>query len=297
MKLLVTGKTGQVASSLRQVGAMQGVDMVFVGRPQYDLTSSQPVNEIINDIKPDLVISAAAYTAVDKAESEKDVAMVSNGMAPRLLSRACYQAGIPIIHLSTDYVFDGSKREAYVETDDVGPINVYGASKLAGEQAIREETENYAILRTAWVYSAVGNNFVKTMLRLASREEVRVVADTKGNPTSALEIANCILDVAEKLLDDKDPRMRGLFHMAGSGDASWADLAEAVFAAVPEGSANARVARIQSSEYPTAARRPQNSTMNCGRLLSVFGRQLPPWQDSLRVVVDQIFDNDSALRG
>ena len=189
MKILVTGREGQVATSLAERG--EGRDLVFVARPEFDLADGESIGRVIGEAKPDLIISAAAYTAVDQAEDEPELAMAINGEAPVHIGRAAAAIGAPVLHLSTDYVFDGSGERAWTETDPTGPIGAYGKTKLAGEQALAASGATYAILRTAWVYSPFGNNFVKTMLRLAdSRDALNVVADQHGNPTSALDIAD-----------------------------------------------------------------------------------------------------------
>jgi dTDP-4-dehydrorhamnose reductase len=200
-----------------------------------------------------------------------------------------------LIHLSTDYVFDGSNDKPYAEEDETGPTNIYGASKLAGEKAVMTEHDDVAVLRTAWVYSPFGSNFVKTMLRVASeRDEVRVVADQHGNPTSALDIADGILAVASNLIASADPSQRGIFHMSASGEASWAEVAEQVFAASAEaGGPNAKVTPIATSEYVTPARRPANSRLDCSKLAQVHGIRLPEWRPSTRQVVARLLELNS----
>lgn len=208
MRLVVTGKNGQVVSALQAL-AGHDLEIVALGRPELDLAQPDTVSKALRDAKPDVVISAAAYTAVDKAESEPDIAFAVNRDGARAVAQAANDLGVPIIHLSTDYVFDGTKAGAYVEGDLTGPTSVYGRSKLEGEQAVSESTANYAILRTAWVYSEYGSNFVKTMLRLSeSRDEINVVADQFGCPTSANDIAVAIVAIARKLATDPSARSR-----------------------------------------------------------------------------------------
>lgn len=265
--------------------------MVTLGRPDLDLAG--PTNAIVSVIeraRPDAIVSAAAYTQVDKAESERELAFAINAAGPLAVARAARTLDVPLVHLSTDYVFDGSKREPYLETDPAEPTTVYGASKLAGEKAVLAENGASAVLRTAWVYSPFGANFVKTMLRLAeTRDEVAVVADQRGNPTGALHIADGILSVIAGLRSGDHSDRSGIFHMTASGDASWADLAEAVFEASAEaGGPSAKVQRIATADYPTAARRPANSRLDCSKLAQVHGVRLPDWHESLQAVVQRL---------
>ena len=290
MKLLVTGREGQVARSLAERGAAQGISVVLAGRPELDLTDAASLEHAIERHAPDVIVSAAAYTAVDKAESEPGLAQAVTAEGAGNLARAAATRGIPLIHLSTDYVFDGSAERPWREDDPVAPLGVYGRTKLAGEEAVRAAGGVHAILRTAWVYSPFGNNFVKTMLRLAeTREELGVVADQVGNPTSAHEIADGVIAVAANLVSEPSEETTGTFHMAGSGATSWAGLAEHVFAcAAGEGLPVARVKPITTAEYPTPARRPANSRLDCSRLARVHGVTLPDWRDSVREVVHRI---------
>lgn len=291
MRIVVTGREGQVARSLIERAEDTDFEAITLGRPEFDLTGSAA--EIIGTIgkaRPDVIVSAAAYTAVDKAESEPDLAFAANEAGARAIAQAARSLGVPLIHLSTDYVFDGSKDAPYAESDATGPVGVYGASKLAGEKAVLAEQPNGAILRTAWVYSPFGANFVKTMLRLASdRDEIAVVGDQRGNPTSALDIAEGILRVASNLIDSADMNLRGVFHMTAAGEASWAEFAEAIFAASGEaGAAAARVRHIRTADYSTAARRPANSRLDCTKLARTHGVRLPDWHSSLKEVVSRL---------
>jgi len=290
MRVVVTGREGQVASALAE-RARDDIEIVRLGRSELDLAG--PPDAIVSAIgqaRPELVVSAAAYTQVDKAETEPDLAFATNERGAGAVARAARELGVPIVHLSTDYVFDGLKSAPYVEADSTRPTGVYGASKLAGEHAVLEENADSVVLRTAWVYSPFGSNFVKTMLRLAAdRDEVAVVADQRGNPTNALDIADGIIAVARNLATSDDPELRGVFHMAGSGDASWAELAEATFAAsAARGGPSAAVRRIDAAEYPTAARRPENSRLDCGKLARVHGITLPDWHNALERVVSRL---------
>ena len=291
MRIVVTGREGQVVRSLIERGGMAGATVIPIGRPELDLAgSAEAIGAVIAAEAPDVVVSAAAYTAVDKAESERDLAFAVNEQGPRAIAAAARDAGIPLIHLSTDYVFDGNGDRPYVEGDPTNPNGVYGASKLAGEQAVLTMQPVSAVLRTAWVYSPYSNNFVKTMLRLASdRDEVSVVADQRGNPTSALDIADGILAVARNLRAAGGPALRGLFHMTGAGEATWAEFAEAIFAASGElGGPVARVNHIMTADYPTAAKRPANSRLNSDKLSAVHDVRLPDWRQSLKGVVARL---------
>jgi dTDP-4-dehydrorhamnose reductase len=291
MRIVVTGKNGQVATALTERASEFGVTLICVGRPEFDLADVDRGLDLIAAAEPDAIVSAAAYTAVDKAETETDTAQVVNAEGPRRLAQLAAKLSVPIIHLSTDYVFDGSKQIPYVESDETNPLGVYGSTKLAGELAVADGTLNYAILRTAWVYSPFGANFLKTMLRVArERSELRVVSDQFGNPTSALDIADAVLAVARNLHSrPHEQELRGVFHMAGTGEASWADFAEAIFLASAELSGpTASVKRIPTSEYPTPAKRPANSRLSCNKLSLVHGVIMPSWEASTRKTVARL---------
>lgn len=290
-RMVVTGRQGQVVSSLLERGTSDDrFEIVALGRPQLDLSAPETIRPAIEAARPDVIVSAAAYTAVDQAEGDEEAATVVNGVAAGRIAEAAAALAIPVVHLSTDYVFDGSKAEPYLETDPVAPLGAYGRSKLAGERAVAAATENHAILRTAWVYSPYGRNFLKTMLALAeTRDSLNVVDDQRGNPTSALDIADAVLQVAANLLADDDARLRGTFHMTGAGEATWADFASEIFAqSALAGGPTALVGRIPSSQYPTPARRPENSRLDCERLAAVHGIRLPQWQKSAANIVARL---------
>lgn len=291
MRIAVTGKTGQVVTSVIECGGAAGHEVIALGRPELDLADPASVVRAFEAAAPDAIVSAAAYTAVDKAESESLLAYAVNGRGAGAVAEAAKALGVPLVHISTDYVFDGRLDQPYVESDPTGPTGVYGASKLAGENAVLAAYgENSAVLRVAWVYSPFGANFVKTMLGLASdRDEVSVVADQFGNPTSALDIADGIIRVATNMVSDSDPELRGVFHMIASGEGSWADFAEAIFAASAErGGPSARVKRITTADYPTQATRPANSRLDCGLIARVHGVTLPDWRGSLETVIARL---------
>jgi dTDP-4-dehydrorhamnose reductase len=294
MRIVVTGREGQVVRSLLERGSHAGHEIVPLGRPELDLAQEpRAIISTIEAARPDVLVSAAAYTAVDKAENEPDLAFAINERGAGAVARAARLLDVPLVHLSTDYVFDGAKEAPYVEDDATGPTGVYGASKLAGERAVLAEHDNSAILRTAWVYSPFGANFVKTMLRLAaSRDEIGVVSDQRGNPTSALDIADGVLTVAANLHRDGEPALRGVFHMTAEGDANWAEFAEAIFvAAARRDGPSAGVKHIGTADYPTPARRPANSRLECGKLARTHGIRLPNWRPSTEAVVMRLLND------
>lgn len=288
MRIAVTGQYGQVAASLADRGA--AMEVVLLGRPTLDLLDRDRVLTAIRRARPDVIISAAAYTAVDKAEAEPDLAMRINGDGAGYVAEAAASLRVPLVHLSTDYVFDGALARPYREDDATGPTGAYGRSKLAGEERVLAACPNSAVLRTAWVYSPFGANFVRTMLRLGeTREDIGVVADQHGNPTSALDIADALVLIACRLHADPTPKLRGVFHMTGGGEATWADFAEAIFAGAQHHGRNpVRVNRIAAADYPTAAKRPANSRLDNTKLRDAFGISLPDWQDSLSACLDRL---------
>lgn len=290
MRVVVTGREGQIARSLIE-RAHGSTEVIALARPQLDLAGPEDKTvAAIEKAQPSIVVSAAAFTQVDRAETESDLAFSINERGARAVARAARQLGVPLIHLSTDYVFDGSKSSPYLEADEPRPTSVYGASKLAGEQAVLAEHDNLAVLRTAWVYSPFGANFVKTMLRLAlDRDEVSVVTDQRGNPTSALDIADGIFKIAANLCAGDDPRRRGIFHMASARPTSWAGFAEAVFACSRRnGGPTAEVKHILTADYSTISKRPANSLLDSGKLSDLHAVTLPDWHPSLEVVVDRL---------
>ncbi len=286
--LLVFGARGQVASEIGRIAAGLGFEPTLAGREAVDLGRADGVG-LIDRLRPGAVINAAAYTAVDRAEQEPAEAFRLNAEVPGLLALACRDRALPLVHISTDYVFDGTSAHPYREDDPRAPLGVYGRSKAAGEEAVQAAGGAAAIVRTAWVHSAFGANFVKTMLRLApEREELGVVDDQCGCPTWAQDVARATLMLARRLLEG-DSTARGLFHAAGAGEASWADLAEAVFAeARRRGGPSARVRRISTAEFPTPARRPANSRLDCTHLAQVVGWRPGPWRASLSSCLDDI---------
>lgn len=285
MSLLVFGKTGQVARELQR----RAPDAIFLGRDAADLSDPAACAAAIDKIRPTAVINAAAYTAVDAAESEEPLATRINGDAPGAMARACARLGCPFVHISTDYVFDGSGTTPWPVDAPTGPLGAYGRSKLSGEQAVRAPGGVHAILRTSWVVSAHGRNFVKTMLRLgAEREKLTIVADQVGGPTPAGDIAEACLAMAGQLA--KDPSKSGTYHFSGAPDVSWADFARAIFA---RAGLACEVEDIPTSAYPTPAARPANSRLDCSATLSAFGIARPDWRNGLSTIIKDIKDQAS----
>lgn len=285
-RILLFGATGQLA---RELLAMSGDDfeLMPVSRAMADFSDPQvPAKYLLSYPDCDLVVNATGYTAVDKAEQEEGLATAVNGEAVGALAQVCATRGVPLIHVSTDYVFDGSKSGAYVEDDPVGPLGAYGRSKLAGEELVRAALAEHVILRTSWVYSPYGANFVKTMLRLgAEREELRVVDDQNGSPTAAGDIARAILKIAARIRDGK--AVWGTFHYCGEGVTTWRRFAEEIFAqaralGLP---VKARVTPIPSSAYPTPATRPMNSALRCDKICKAYDMELQPWPKALATVL------------
>jgi dTDP-4-dehydrorhamnose reductase len=280
VKILVTGRQGQLARGLVEAADASGVELVAVGRPVLDLVDENAVTTLVSRERPDVVVNAAAYTAVDKAESESALANDVNARGAGYVARACAAHSIPIIHISTDYVFDGLKDDPYREVDPTGPINAYGRSKLEGEARVADACARHLILRTAWVHSPWGGNFVKTMLRLATeRPAVSVVGDQKGSPTYAPHLAEVVLAIANRAVADPAGTPWGIYHAVGAGETNWFGFAREIFRSAAEhGLPAAEVTAITTADYPTPARRPANSRLNCDRLRQSFGLELPDWR-------------------
>jgi dTDP-4-dehydrorhamnose reductase len=293
VRLLVTGTEGQLVRCLAERAAETGIAFQSLGRPDLEMTSPESVFDVLSEaiarFEPTVLVNAAAYTAVDQAEDEPDIAHAVNGLSAGEAARAAAAAGIPVIQISTDYVFDGRKSGAYVETDETGPQGAYGASKLAGEQMAAKANPRHIIMRTAWVYSPFGKNFVKTMLKLAeTRDELRVVADQHGNPTSAHDIADAVIAAARR---SGAPGFAdwGVFHFAGTGTTHWAGFAGEIFRhSAALGGPSADVIPITTADYPTKARRPANSQLDSSRFTATFGQAARPWPEALHLVVKRI---------
>jgi len=274
LRILLTGRNGQVGWELQGALAPLGA-VTALGRAELDLRDAGRIRDAVRTAKPDVIVNAAAYTAVDKAEAERDLAFAVNAAAPGILAEEAKRAGALLVHYSTDYVFDGTKGSPYTEADPTSPINVYGESKLAGEKAIQGSDCRFLIIRTSWVYGPRGSNFMLTMLRLArERPELRVVDDQIGAPTSSLAIARATAQLLR-------PGAGGLYHLSAAGEVTWCGFARAILAragiATP-------VRAIRTEDYPTPARRPRNSRLDCSRLRKDFGVTLAPWEDQLSEV-------------
>ena len=281
---------------LKGLAAVSGIQVEAPSRDQLDLASQDHIARWIEAEPWDAVINAAAYTQVDAAESETAAAWDVNATAPGHIAKASARRLIPLIHISTDYVFDGEQGRPYVETDAVRPLNVYGESKEAGERAVRALNPRHIVLRTSWVYSPHGKNFVKTMLRLASeRDRVKIVSDQRGRPTAAIDIARTCLDLACDIINAPQRAAYGTYHFAGAGEATWSDFASAIFKqashrlpSMPD------VIPIQTAEYPTPARRPLDTRLNCDAITRAWRITPRPWQDALSETLEHLFAGEQA---
>lgn len=285
--LLVFGRHGQVGSELLRAPPPPGWTVRGLGRDEADLTRPDTVAAAVAVARPTVVVNAAAYTAVDRAESEAELAFAVNRDGPAALARACARQGVPLIHLSTDYVFNGRKPAPYVEDDPIDPLNVYGASKAAGEQAVREAGADHIILRTSWVFSPFGLNFVKTMLRLGrERPQLGIVGDQTGCPTAAADIAGTVLALAAALGQGRRDGL-GTFHFCNAGATTWFGFAEAIFERVAAaGGTVPALKAIATDQYPTPAVRPRNSVLDGTRIGSVHGIHPRPWRAGLAECLD-----------
>lgn len=287
--MLVTGAQGQVGKELTHIADDKGYNIIAASRAELDITQEENVGNYISKLQPDIVINAAAYTAVDKAEDEQKVAFAINRDGAKNLALACKKQNIPLLHISTDYVFDGSKSEPYGESDTVSPLGVYGESKWQGEEAIRKILHEHIILRVAWVFGAQGNNFVKTMLRLGKeRDELNIVNDQFGGPSPAKNIAQTLITLVEQYQQQNNTLVWGTYHYCGSPKTSWYDFAKEIF---DQGfgmgllNKHVKVKPITTAEYPTIAKRPANSMLNCEKLATTYGIEMPDWKEALRKVL------------
>jgi dTDP-4-dehydrorhamnose reductase len=297
VRILVFGAGGQVGREVSRAAWPASWELSPLDRSAIDVARPAAVSAVIARERPDLVVNLAAYTAVDRAESEPEAAWAVNCAGAANIAAVCGEDTTALIHLSTDYVFDGSKRGAYREEDAVNPLGVYGRSKEAGERAVRAAMAHHIIVRTAWVYGAQGANFVRTMLRLgAERPVLRVVADQQGCPTAAADIAAALVAIAKGI--ERGTAHWGTFHFAGAGSTSWHGFAEEIievatrFGAWPA-AAKPRVEPITTDQYPTAARRPMNSVLDCRNIAAAFGISAPPWQTSLPAVIRELLGHNS----
>jgi len=289
--LLVFGAGGQVGEELRRLGARAGIPVRALPRAEADITDPAAVRAAVCGSGARVVVNAAAYTKVDLAESESAAARAINAEAPGHVAAACREAGLPLLHLSTDYVFDGTKGSPYRECDPVAPLGVYGSSKEAGERAVRQALDRHVIVRTAWVFAAHGHNFVRTMLRLGeSRDHLRVVDDQRGSPTSAADIAAALLQIARRVTAAPDSAPWGTYHFTNAGSTTWHGFATAVFAERRRltGAAPPRIDPITTADYPTPARRPAYSLLDCACIADAFGVRPRPWAAALSPVMEEI---------
>jgi dTDP-4-dehydrorhamnose reductase len=295
--ILITGGSGQLGHALQALATAQGVAFQAVSRPEFDFERPETIDACFKAASPALVINAAAYTAVDAAESNVTAATAGNHTGPLRLARLCAEADIPFIHVSTDYVFDGNKGAPYTEDDLTAPTGVYGATKRDGEIAIMESGAKAIILRTAWVYAAHGKNFARTMLGAARRfPTLRVVADQRGTPTAAPDLAAAILSISLKIMHDHwQDEYRGIYHATGTGETTWHGFATRIFdVAARAGLQPPVVTPITTADWPTPAKRPADSRLDCGKLARVFGCELPDWRDSVGPIVLQLMEMDAA---
>jgi dTDP-4-dehydrorhamnose reductase len=287
-RILVTGRGGQLATGLDAALPAQGFEAHLVGQPDFEFDQPATIAAAFAAARPDAVVNCAAWTAVDAAEDNEAAAFMANAIGPALVARHCAAAGIPLLQVSTDYVFDGRKGAPYVEDDLPNPLGAYGRTKLAGEWAALAGNPRSLVLRTAWVVSPVGNNFVRTMLRVgAERDELRVVADQHGSPTAAPDLADAIAAVLARIRDQGwQAGHRGVFHAVAQGFTTWHGFAEAIFdAAAAQGARRPRVQAIATADYPTRATRPADGRLDTSRLTATFGVTLPPWQAGLERVM------------
>jgi dTDP-4-dehydrorhamnose reductase len=296
-RVLILGSAGQLGRQL-QLKFSGASEIRTCGRDSVDLADHEQVRKSVRNTAPDIILNAGAYTAVDRAESEPDVAMAVNARAPEVLAEEAMRLGALLVHYSTDYVFDGSKVDAWVEADSPNPLNIYGASKLAGERAIVQIGGKFLIFRTSWVYGPLGNNFLLTMLRLGrERDRLNIVDDQIGTPTTTIELANATRSIVDGVMDDRFgdvERWAGIYHMTCGGSVSWCGFAKAIFerARLLLHGRFPAVNPIGTSEYPTPAKRPQNSVLSNARLRNRFGIQLATWESALDAVIDQLKTED-----
>ena len=297
MKVLIIGSSGQLARALMEATWPPGWEPAALGRPVVDLTQPETIAAALEREAPECIINAAAYTAVDKAESDRRTAFAINRDGVETLARACAARDIPLVHVSTDYVFDGSLNRPYSEDDPTSPATIYGMSKLAGEERIRALLPKHVILRTAWLFGPHGHNFVKTMLRLArTRDEIAVVDDQRGNPTYVPHLAEAIITLLRRLAaHPHSATVWGTYHLAGGGAATWAAMArEALAHSVRLGGPAARVRPITTADYPTPARRPMDSRLDCSKIARVLGITLPDWRRGVALCVQRLLKEKAA---
>ncbi len=292
MKIFLTGSNGQVGFELQKKLSALG-KVIATDREEFDLTDPDEIRQFIDQTKPDIIINPAAYTAVDKAESEPELTYLINVRAPEVLAEKACELDIPLVHFSTDYVFDGLKKEAYVETDQTNPLSVYGKTKYEGEEKIRSHPK-HIILRTSWVFGSHGNNFLKTILKLIQQKDsINIVSDQCGSPASASMLANVVYKIVDRMLKDPNFKDYGTYHVTNEGETNWFEYASFIANEAIQLGFNVRclpdqIHSILSSEYPTAAKRPLNSRLNCDKLKKTFMLELPQWQDEVKKVLRKV---------
>ena len=295
--ILLFGGSGQLAQELVRLASARGIALTALTHAEVDIADSTAVAAAFAKHRPALAINAAAYTKVDLAETEVEQARHGNEIGPAVLAESCHATDVPLVHLSTDYVFDGTKSSAYTETDQIHPINVYGLTKAAGEDSIRRRLRRHIMLRTGWVYGEFGHNFLKTVVRLAStREELRIVSDQTGTPTSTRTLAEAILRMAPRLLNREN--IWGTYHFTATGMTTWHGFATRIVAAqAPLTGRNPKVTAITSAEYSTPARRPANSVLDCSRFVQVFGFRADPWAEQVDAVTRALVTTQQGVSG
>jgi len=292
MKFLLTGSNGQVGFELQKKLNALG-EVIATDREELDLTNPDAIGQFINQTKPDIIINPAAYTAVDKAESEIDLAYLINVTAPEVLASMAAELNIPLVHFSTDYVFDGLKKEAYVETDETNPQSVYGHTKREGEEKVRTH-EKHIILRTSWVFGVHGHNFLKTMLRLMQeKDSLNIVGDQRGSPASASMLSDVTFKIVDTIIKNKNFSDYGTYHVTSDGETNWFEYASLIATELIKLNIKIKcgpdqIHSILTSKYPTAAKRPLNSRLNCDKLKKTFVLELPHWESEVKKVLREV---------
>tara|TARA_R110002096_G_scaffold39630_1_gene108271 strand:- start:247 stop:1143 length:897 start_codon:yes stop_codon:yes gene_type:complete len=296
MRIFVAGASGQVALSLKEAVIGSDIELITAGRPDFDISDPTNMRSAIEAFKPTAIVNAAAYTAVDAAEENEAAANAVNAIGAEALAEIAADLEVPFVHISTDYVFSGNKNGAYTENDSAAPTGAYGRSKLAGELNVMLKNPNSIILRTAWVYSPFGKNFLNTMLNLAkTRDELGVVSDQTGNPTYAPDIADAILHILEGIEEEGwHDAYAGVYHLAGTGDTSWHGFASEIFKECSKyGHPTPKVNAITTADFPTPAKRPANSCLDCKKVQQIFSIRMPAWQESTAKCVKRLLEEDS----
>jgi dTDP-4-dehydrorhamnose reductase len=296
--ILVAGRRGRLARALIEEAKRTGFSVRALGRPELDIVDPDSVRRAVAALSPSAIVNAAGNVVLDDAERQPERAFAVNRDGAANLAEAAARAGIPFLQVSSDYVFDGNKTTPYVEDDLTGPLNIYGQSKVAGEEAVLAVYPSAVIVRTSWIFGIHGTNFVTTMLRLAETQEVvRVVADQYGTPTADVDLAQGLLDITAQLLKGNTTQTGGIYHLANSGDSTWLGLAQAVFSGwASRGRRVPRVEAISLTDWPGPAKRPRYSPLDCGKVVRTFGIRLPPWQQSLEACLEQLAQADAQRR-